>query len=138
VFSASQLSQLARFATLDLDKSWTKLNQLNCFWVVVMGGHIHAVAASTTARTLLIHKTLDVSFCECGAFRLNGSQRWTKPLEPELTRVEAARYLNVSLMTITRLGKQLHGKRVAGWRGHREWRFSRKQLDRFRFKEAAQ
>jgi hypothetical protein len=79
------------------------------------------------------HELLQIDFCECGCFRLAGSERWTKPLDPELTRAEAARYLNVSPMTVTRLAKRLHGKQVAGWYRRRDWRYITKQLERFRF-----
>jgi hypothetical protein len=56
--------------------------------------HKHVAIATERARTLVTCARLEVAFCECGAFRLNGCNRWAMPLDPELTRIEAARYLN--------------------------------------------
>jgi hypothetical protein len=97
------------------------------------GRHVHQTISKHQARALVTHELLQIDFCECGCFRLAGSERWTKPLDAELTRAEAARYLNVSPMTVTRLAKRLHGKQVAVSHGRRERRYSTKQLDRFRF-----
>jgi hypothetical protein len=101
--------------------------------LLAISRHVHQTISKHQARALVTHELLQIDFCECGCFRLAGSERWTRPLDPELTRAEAARYLNVSPMTVTRPAKRPHGKQVAGWHGRREWRYTTKQLDRLRF-----
>jgi hypothetical protein len=78
--------------------------------------HKHQPIARAEARALAVHESLAIVFRECGCFRLAGSERWTRPLNPELTRAEAAKVFCVSLRTTTRNAKLLHGKRVAGYR----------------------
>jgi hypothetical protein len=78
-----------------------------------------------------------VVFGTCGAFRYGEMTRWVVPLPPDFNRAEAARYLRVSPITITRLapGRDLRGRKHRNARGLGEWTFSQRALDRFRFKQ---
>jgi hypothetical protein len=48
-----------------------------------MRAHKHQAVTNAPARALLSDKPLAIEFCECGCFRLNGSARWTRPLDPD-------------------------------------------------------
>jgi hypothetical protein len=59
--------------------------------------HIHAAISHETAHALGTCRELLLTFCECGAFRLNGSERWVKPHGPppnEFTAAEITSRLN--------------------------------------------
>jgi hypothetical protein len=95
--------------------------------------HQHHPLATEQAHALLSCRGLELAFCACGAFQLNGCERWVRPGPPpvELTAREVARQLHCHLSTIYLHTRELHGWRVRG-PYRREWRFNQKSIDRFR------
>jgi hypothetical protein len=106
--------------------------------------HRHRPISRTQAHALGTCRDLAIDFCECDAFRLNGS-RWIETTgQPQdgLNIVAAAAYLNVSVSTMHRLAARglVHGRKVRIPNQPfcaKRWSFQRTELDRYRFEREA-
>ena len=81
--------------------------------------HPHSPISREQARSLSSCRALALEFCACGAFRLNGSERWVSPHGPpqeEFTAAEVASRLHCCRDTVYRLcaRKELRGIKRRG------------------------